>query len=92
MARARLHVYITGRVQGVFFRANTKSKAEELGLTGWVRNLRNGRVEAVFEGDRPAVEAALAWCHQGPPGSLVKKVEALWEEPSGEFKTFEIRY
>jgi acylphosphatase len=92
MTPTRLHVFITGRVQGVFFRANTQSKAQELGLTGWVRNLRDGRVEAVFEGPRPAVEAVLAWCQKGPPGSVVNTVEEHWKEPTGEFKSFSIEY
>jgi acylphosphatase len=68
------------------------SKADELGLSGWVRNLRDGRVEAVFEGARPAIEAALTWCREGPPGSLVNRVEELWEEPTGQFRSFSIQY
>ena len=76
----------------MFFRASTKSKAEELGLSGWVRNLNDGRVEAVFEGAKAMVEEALHWCRQGPPGSLVRNVEASWHEPTGEFSSFTIRY
>lgn len=92
MAEARLHVFISGRVQGVFFRANTQSKANELGLTGWVRNLRDGRVEAVFEGTRDAAGKALAWCREGPRGSLVNRVEEHWEDPTGEFASFSVEY
>jgi acylphosphatase len=92
MIETRLRVLISGRVQGVFFRASTRSKAEELGLAGWVRNMNDGRVEAVFEGSKATAEEALAWCRQGPPGSLVKKVEASWHEPTGEFTSFTIRY
>lgn len=92
MTETRLRVLISGRVQGVFFRASTKSKAEELGLAGWVRNLSDGRVEAVFEGPKATVEEALAWCRQGPPGSLVNSVDASWHKPTGEFTSFTIRY
>jgi acylphosphatase len=92
MTGTRLHVLISGRVQGVFFRASTKSKAEELGLVGWVQNLSDGRVEAVFEGAEATVEKALTWCHQGPPGSLVNNVESSWHEPTGEFTSFTIHY
>jgi len=92
MAETRLHVFISGRVQGVFFRANTESMARGLNLAGWVRNLDDGRVEAVFEGSRRDVERMLSWCHEGPPGAVVNRVEEVWEEPTGEFGSFDIRY
>lgn len=89
----RAHIFISGRVQGVFFRANTRKKALDLGLTGWVKNLRDGRVEAVFEGDESAVKKIVEWCHKGPPHAKVTNVDADWsEEPSGEFVSFSIRY
>ncbi len=88
----RLHVFVSGRVQGVFFRSNTRKKALELGLTGWVRNLMDGRVEAVFEGDEPTLQKALLWCRKGPSHAAVEDVEVYWEEPTGEFETFSIRY
>jgi len=90
MARVRAHVWISGRVQGVFFRAHTKELADELGLTGWVRNLPDGRVEAVFEGEEDAVLRAIEWCKRGPPLASVEKVEVRYEEPTGEFKDFRI--
>ena len=88
----RAHVFISGRVQGVFFRANTKRVAEELGVKGWVRNLPDGRVEAVFEGEEESVKKIIEWCHQGPPAARVDKVEVTYEEYKGEFDNFEIRY
>jgi len=90
--KSRAHVFIEGRVQGVFFRAHTKEKAEELNLSGWVRNLPDGRVEAVFEGEKSNIEKMIAWCHVGPPLARVEKVEVKWEEPKGEFEGFSIRY
>jgi acylphosphatase len=90
MARVRAHVWISGRVQGVFFRAHTKELADELGLTGWVRNLPDGRVEAVFEGEEDAVKEAIEWCKRGPPLASVEKVEVRYEQPTGEFKDFRI--
>ncbi len=90
MARIRAHVWISGRVQGVFFRAHTKELADKLGLTGWVRNLPDGRVEAVFEGEEDAVKEAIEWCKRGPPLAKVEKVEVRYEDPTGEFKDFRI--
>lgn len=88
----RAHVFISGRVQGVFYRSNTRKKALELGLAGWVRNLWDGRVEAVFEGEESEIQKVIEWCHRGPAHSSVDKVEMYWEEPTGEFQTFSIRY
>ncbi|MBU6997637.1 MAG: acylphosphatase [Theionarchaea archaeon] len=88
----RAHLFISGRVQGVFFRSNTRKKALELGLGGWVRNLNDGRVEAVFEGEESAIEKVIDWCHQGPTHASVDDVEVHWEEFRDEFKTFSIRY
>jgi len=86
----RYHVWISGRVQGVFFRANTWEQARALGLTGWVRNLPDGRVETVFEGDAPAVEAMLAWCRIGTPPARVDGIEAREEPPGGEYADFAV--
>ena len=80
----RVHVRIYGRVQGVFFRANTKEMAERLGINGWVRNVPDGSVEAVFEGDEEAIQKMIEWCHHGPPMARVDKVEIKEEEPQGE--------
>ncbi len=89
MKRARL--LISGRVQGVFFRAYTEKEAQRLGLAGWVRNLADGRVEAVFEGPEKKLEEMISWCRRGSPASKVEKVEVLWEEPEN-LEEFEIRY
>ncbi|OAT84999.1 acylphosphatase [Desulfotomaculum copahuensis] len=87
----RRHVLISGKVQGVYFRLHTQEEAVRCGVTGWVRNLRDGRVEAVFEGEDAAVEQVLRWCRQGSPASRVERVE-VWEEPCrGEYDGFEIR-
>ncbi len=88
----RAHCFISGHVQGVFFRADTCDKARDLGLTGWVRNLRDGRVEAVFEGEGEKAKAAVEWLWQGSPYSRVEDVEVIWEDYEGVFKAFETRY
>ncbi|MEM3555286.1 MAG: acylphosphatase [Candidatus Micrarchaeia archaeon] len=92
MAKARLHAEIYGIVQGVFFRSNTQRKAFSLGLTGWVRNRRDGSVEVLAEGEREALEELLSWCRKGPPGARVDRVEHFWEDYKGEFSSFSIRY
>ena len=90
MTGKKLHVLISGRVQGVFFRAATREHANRLSLRGWVRNLPDGRVEALFEGEEERLKEILGWCHQGPPGSLPEEVESRWEKGAGEFKDFRI--
>lgn len=80
----RAHVWVTGRVQGVFFRQETARFARHGGLAGWVRNLPDGRVEAVFEGAREAVESMVSWMGEGPPLAYVEEVESEWEDPAGE--------
>ena len=79
----RRHIFVAGRVQGVFYRASAAAEAEARGLAGWVRNLRDGRVEAVVEGPAPAVEAFVAWAHRGPVAARVDAVEAHSDEPAG---------
>lgn len=91
MAATRAHLWITGRVQGVNYRYYTRSEALRLNLTGWVRNLWDGRVEAVFEGEEEAVRKILEWCHVGPPAAQVIDVEIVWEPPSDGFSDFDIR-
>ncbi len=86
----RAHLFISGLVQGVFFRATTREKARELGLGGWVRNLRDGRVEAVFEGEEDKVRDIISWCYHGPPGARVSGVEVMWEEPTNKATSFDI--
>ena len=90
--RVKAHVFISGRVQGVFFRYETKRIALRLGVSGWIRNLPDGRVEAVFEGEKSDVEEMIRFCHVGPPGAIVKNVKVIWEQPTGEFQGFQIRY
>jgi acylphosphatase len=82
--RTRVHVWITGRVQGVGYRYSTCEQAERLGLGGWVRNLGDGSVEAVFEGPAAEVARAVSWCRQGPPGALVTDLRTESEVPLGE--------
>lgn len=88
----RIHVTVSGTVQGVFFRARTFSTAQSLFLTGWVKNRPDGRVEAVFEGDKDALAAMIAWCRKGPPFAKVTDVTVSEESYTGEFKEFSIRY
>ena len=92
MVNVRAHVFISGKVQGVFFRAHTRDEALKRDLKGWVRNLPDGRVEAVFEGEEENVKSMIEWCRQGPPLARVKNVEVKWEEYRGEFDTFSIVY
>jgi len=88
---ARAELRITGRVQGVWFRASTQREAQALGLTGWVRNLPDGRVEVAAEGPRPLVERLVAYCHEGPRMARVDDVEVRWSEPRGDEPPFEVR-
>ncbi|MBM3284859.1 MAG: acylphosphatase, partial [Candidatus Aminicenantes bacterium] len=83
--KARVHVFVSGSVQGVFFRDHTRHWASSLGLTGWVKNLWDGRVEIVAEGDQEKIEALLARLKEGPPAARVEKVEISWEEYKAEF-------
>ena len=82
---------LAGRVQGVGFRWTTAEEARQRRLTGWVRNLDSGGVEAVFEGPRAAVEDMLRWCTDGPPGAHVRDLHVAWDEPPEDFASFEIR-
>jgi len=88
--RVRAHVFVSGTVQGVFYRANTRDAARERGVDGWVRNLDDGRVEAVFEGDREDVAAMVEWCHGGSPAADVADVAVEYGDPEGA-SGFEIR-
>ncbi len=88
---AQVHLFISGRVQGVCYRAFTQDQAIRLGLTGWVRNMHDGRVEAVFEGEREQIEQAILSCKRGPSGAHVTDVDITWENPLGK-QGFEIRY
>ena len=88
----RVHVYIKGRVQGVGFRHTTWRQALSLGLTGWARNLPDGRVEALFEGDRNDLETMVAWCRTGSGPGRVDSVETKWEEATTTHDSFSITY
>ncbi|MFZ1985748.1 MAG: acylphosphatase [Desulfatitalea sp.] len=88
----RAHVIVSGRVQGVFFRAETRRAAERLGVHGWVRNRADGSVEALFEGQQAAVNDAIAWCHHGSPMARVTDVQVSWETYLGDLAGFSIRH
>jgi acylphosphatase len=92
MAKARAHLFISGRVQGVFYRAFTEEVARSNGLTGWTRNMPDGRVEAVFEGGRDSIDRAVSACWNGPPAARVDDIEVRWEDFKGEFGSFSVRY
>lgn len=89
--RTRAHVFVSGKVQGVYYRANTRDTARERGVDGWVKNLDDGRVEAVFEGPKEAVDEMVEWCHTGSPAARVEGVDVDYEEPQGE-DGFEVRW
>jgi acylphosphatase len=92
MEKTRAHILISGRVQGVFFRASTERADQERGISGWVMNTRDGRVEAVLEGEKEKVEDMIHWCHQGSPHSRVTEVSVDWKEYTGEFGDFSVSY
>ena len=92
MSKTRAHVFVSGRVQGVFFRQNTDRKAQSHGVAGWVRNLEDGRVEAVFEGEEASVKALVGFCSKGPRGASVTDVAVTWDTFKGEFENFSIIY
>lgn len=91
-SKVRAHVVVTGRVQGVYFRYATREEANMRGVKGWVRNLREGGVEVVFEGEKTKVEELLDFCHYGPPEAKVSSVKVTRGVYTGEFKVFSIRY
>ena len=90
--KARAHLYISGRVQGVFYRVNTVKEAHQRGVTGWVRNLPDGRVEAVFEGEKRLIDEMIKWCRKGPSYANVTNVEVNWENYTGKYTAFSTRY
>ena len=90
MEKIRAHVVVRGRVQGVYFRAETRDRARQLGLTGWVKNRPDRAVEAVFEGEKGAVEEMVSWCRQGPPLAEVDGLEVEWTSYTEEFADFKI--
>lgn len=90
MKNSRAHIVVSGLVQGVFFRANTETKALELGLYGRVRNLKDGTVDIIVEGSQKKIQKLVEWCHDGPPHAHVTDVKMEWQEPSGQFHNFSI--
>lgn len=92
LEKVRVHIFVSGKVHGVFFRSETQAKAQELGLTGWVKNLADGRVEIVAEGEKEMVEKLVEWAKRGPDSAKVGSLEIDWQKYQGEFKNFEIRY
>ena len=89
--KARAHVFISGAVQGVFFRSETRHVARNYGVTGWIRNLPDGRAEAVIEGEEKNIRKIIDFCRKGPPAAKVTNVEVSWETYSGTFDDFETR-
>jgi acylphosphatase len=90
--KTRAHVIVTGKVQGVFYRSETASKAKQLSVTGWVRNLPDGRVEAIFEGEEANVREIIDFCRRGPPNAYVVNIDIRRQEWKGEFDSFTVRY
>lgn len=90
--KSRAHVFISGVVQGVFFRATTRDMARQASVTGWVRNLPDQRVEAVFEGEKENVAEMIRWCRHGPHGAEVSDEDVKWEEYSGDYNSFNITF
>jgi acylphosphatase len=90
--KIRAHVIVVGKVQGVFYRAETAFRAKQLNVTGWVRNLPDGRVEAVFEGEEINVRKIIDFCKRGPPNAYVVSVDVRRQEWKGEFDSFGVRY
>jgi acylphosphatase len=89
--RERVHLLVSGRVQGVFFRGATMDEATRLGLAGWVRNLPDGRVEVLAEGERAALDALVRFCGRGPPAARVDRVEQAWSAYAGDLAPFTAR-
>ena len=92
MEKVRARAVIEGRVQGVLFRYHTQEMAIQLGLKGWVKNRRDGRVEAVFEGDKDKVDQIIQWCRRGPSEAKVTNFHLDWEDHTGEFEDFAINH
>ncbi|MEM2760305.1 MAG: acylphosphatase [Nitrososphaerales archaeon] len=88
----RAHVFIKGKVQGVYFRQNMRIVSKRHKVHGWVRNLKDGRVEAVLEGEEPAVREVIEWCHAGPAEAKVEDVKVEYEPYKGEFNNFTVLY
>ena len=90
MSQVRAHIFIYGDVQGVFFRRSARSKADELGVVGLIRNRKDGSVEAIAQGSKGKVDAFIKWCKKGPPFAKVEKVEVEWKKNLEDFEEFEV--
>ena len=90
MYQVRAHIFIYGNVQGVFFRRSARSKADELGVVGLIRNRKDGSVEAIAQGPKDKVDAFIKWCKKGPPFAKVEKVEVEWKKNLEDFEEFEV--
>lgn len=88
----RAHIFVSGRVQGVFFRQNALKKAKSLGISGWIKNTKDGRVEAIIEGEEEKINTMIEWLKVGPALARVKNIEIIWEKAKEEFQDFEIQY
>ncbi|MFH1671166.1 MAG: acylphosphatase [Candidatus Portnoybacteria bacterium] len=88
----RAHLFVSGNVQGVFFRETARKKAAGEGVTGWAKNLRDGRVEAVFEGKESKVRKMVDWARSGPIWAKIEALDVVWEDYKNEFKEFEVKY
>jgi acylphosphatase len=88
--KSKAHVFVSGNVQGVFFRSETKYEADKHHVTGWVRNIPDGRVEATFEGEEEDVRKLIEFCGTGPPAARINTVTVTWQPYSGEYTSFEI--
>ncbi len=92
MTKKRIHVYVSGRVQGVYYRQNALKVAADLGVYGWTKNLNDGRVELLIEGDKDAVETMVEWCKKGPMFARVSQLQCLEEEYKGEYDNFSVKH
>jgi len=92
LSKQRVHLFVKGKVQGVFFRQALKVMAKKKSVFGWVRNLKDGRVEAILEGEDVNVSSLVEWCHAGPANARVEDVEIRNEKYKGEFSKFEVLY
>lgn len=92
MKKMRVHIFVSGQVQGVCFRGDTQQIARELGITGWVKNLPDRKVEIIAEGEKEKVKQMVDWVKQGPPAAQVNNIDIEWQEYKGEFKDFYIFY
>ena len=90
--KTRVYIIVRGLVQGIFFRVSTKEKAQQLGITGWVRNLDSGKVEIIAEGEKKKLEELIEWCNKGPSSARIEEVKTEWQLYKAEFENFDIRY